>query len=86
MKDMKESLCQIIISVLNTQQNTLVQAEIRRIKCHKLNAESMLSLWYATRCRPRKIWPIPLSCNHTNQEKKKKKKTHFLELTCCMTL
>ena len=84
MKDMKESLCQIIISVLNTQQNTLLQAEIRRIKFHKLKTESMLSLWYAPRCRPRKIWSISLSCNHANQEKKKK--THFLELTCCMNL
>lgn len=65
MKDMKENLCQITISVLNTQQNTLVQAEIRRIKFHKLNAESMLSLCYATRCR--KIWPVSLSCNHVNQ-------------------
>lgn len=32
----------------------------------------MLSLWYAPRCRPRKTWPISLSCNHANQEKKKK--------------
>lgn len=43
---------------IHSQQNILVQAEIMRIKIHKLNAESLSALCCATRCRPRKMWPI----------------------------
>lgn len=69
---------------IHSQQNAFVQAEIMRIEFHKLNAESMFSLCYATTFRPRKTWPNFFSCNHASQGKIKR--DTFPELTCCMTL
>lgn len=69
---------------IHSQQNILVQAEIMRIKIHKLKAESLCSLCYATRCRPRKKWPIFFLLSR--QSGKKKKKDALPKWTCCMTL
>lgn len=68
---------------IHSQKNILVHAEIMRIKIHKLKAESLSASCYATRCRPRKMWPIFFLLS---RQSGKKKKDTLPKLTCGMTL
>lgn len=54
-----------------------------RIKIPKLNAESLSTLCYATRCRPRTMWPIFFLLSRQSGEKKR---DTLPKLTCSMTL